>query len=78
MNKQELNALIDDFIEKKDTSLKAANQLELGIESLYPNNKYADDVVVCLASYRPEGGDFLYDENMMVQKLKEFRANVEK
>ncbi len=73
---QELKLAIDDFINAKDRSIKAANAIEELIAELFPDDERFEDVVIALASYRPGGGDYLYDEKSMTNVLAQVRVLV--
>jgi hypothetical protein len=60
--KGELCQLIERFCNGEDISVKAANTIEVALDDEFPDDERAQDVVLSLASYRPGGGEFLYDE----------------
>ena len=62
MTREQLAQTLRDFIEGKDRSLAAAGRLEVAIDDLFPDDEEFADVVLALASYRPGGGEYLYDE----------------
>lgn len=73
MSKSGIVELIDKFISKEDTSTNLANEIEVAIDEAFPDDDYMQDVVVMLASYRPGGGDYLYDEYEIIDKLKKLK-----
>lgn len=44
------------FISGMDTSIEAANRLELLLDDSFPDDGYLQETVEILACYRPEGG----------------------
>jgi len=65
--------LIDKFIIGVDRSIRLAGELEVALDVTFPNDDYIQDVIEILASYRPGGGDYLYDEEQVIQKLKQVK-----
>ena len=66
----ELSLLLEGFIFGKDTSLEIAGEIEVELDSLFPNDDEIQDYVTDFALYRPEGGDFLYNREEMMHKCK--------
>ena len=66
---QELLLAIENFINAKDRSIKAANTIEGLIADFFPDDEKFEDTVIALASYRPRGGDYLHDESIMTNIL---------
>ena len=64
-----LRQLIERFCSGADISVKAANAIEVAIDEAFPDDEQAQDVVLCLASYRPGGGELLYDELVVGRQL---------
>lgn len=62
-NREQLREGLRDFVENRDRSLAAAGRLEVALDALFPEDEAMQDVVLALASYRPGGGEFLYDEH---------------
>lgn len=67
----EVNQLIERFVSGADTSLEAANAIELSLEDAFPEDDYVQQTVEMLAMYRPEGGEFLFDTPAITQRLTE-------
>jgi len=44
-----------------ESSLDLAAWIEVALDDLFPEDQRFEDLVHALASYRPEGGEFLYD-----------------
>ena len=66
-NRELLLQGLRDFVENRDRSIAAAGRLEVALDASFPENEAMQDVVLALASYRPGGGDFLYDENAIAK-----------
>ncbi|MFQ6308778.1 hypothetical protein [Lysobacter capsici] len=58
----ELMALIESFIQGSDTSLEAANRIEIILDDNFPDDDFVQEVVVALACYRPAGPPETLDE----------------
>lgn len=69
MSKDRILELINRFVSGQDTSVSLANEIEVAIDDEYPDDDFMQDIVEMLASYRPGGGDFLYDEEVIRNKL---------
>lgn len=69
VDRSSLVALITKFVSGDDTSIAAANAIEVSIDEAFPDDEEMQDVVVKLASYNPVGGDFLYDEEQIEKVL---------
>lgn len=67
----EVNQLIERFISGADTSLEAANAIEVSLDDAFPGDDYVQQTVEMLAMYRPEGGEFLFDTVAIAQRLAE-------
>lgn len=78
MEKAELIRWIELFISGEDISLTVANLIEVGIDDMFPDDCYMQDAVDMLASYRPGGGDYLYDECSVSAKLRKVKLKLEK
>lgn len=62
MTHEQLKQALRDFIDGTDRSLASAGRLEVALDKLFPEDEEMADVVLALASYRPGGGEYLYDE----------------
>lgn len=62
MTHEQIRQELHNFIDGKDRSLEAAGRLEVALDRLFPDDEEVADVVLALASYRPGGGEYLYDE----------------
>jgi len=57
------------FLSGEDTSLVAANRLEVLLDDAYPEDETVQDIIGYLASYRPGGGEFLFDTSEIQRRL---------
>ena len=62
--------LLESFISGKDCSLAFAGRIEVELYNLFPDDDEIQDFVTCIALYRPEGGEYLYDIEEMTLKCK--------
>ena len=69
MSKDRILELINRFVSGQDISVSHANEIEVAIDDEYPDDDFMQDIVEMLASYRPGGGDFLYDEEVVKNRL---------
>ena len=65
-----LMAQIQRFIDGVDVSLEAAGLIEVGLDDAFPDNDWIAGKVLMLASYRPGGGESLYDEHQVRVELE--------
>jgi hypothetical protein len=65
----ELMERIQRFIDGVDVSLESAGLIEVGLDDAFPDNDWISDKVLMLASYRPGGGEGLYDEEQVRREL---------
>ncbi len=62
--------MIEAFIESDDHSETSVNKIEgFVIEHFYEDEEF-QDLLVALASYSPNGGEFLYDEKQITNIFK--------
>jgi len=76
MNVKIIIALIDHFTENGDISIESANRIETALHDAFPADEYVQDIVDMLASYRPGGGDFLYDTDHASAKLRTLKIRL--
>lgn len=76
MDKTALLDLVDKFITGKDCSIATANKIEVAIDDAFPDNEFIQDTVLMLASYRPGGGDFLYNEEALKGRLRKLKERL--
>jgi hypothetical protein len=78
MTKESLLELMEAFVRGNDRSLDLAGKIEVGLEDLFNDQAPFSDLSLALASYRPGGGPYLYDEeqisSMMKRVVSEMRA----
>jgi hypothetical protein len=72
----ELIARIERFIDGSDVSLESAGLIEVGLDDAFPDNDWVSDRVLMLASYRPGGGESLYDEDQVRRELVQVLARL--
>jgi len=65
----ELVERIERFVDGSDVSVESARLIEAGLDDAFPDNDWISERVLMLASYRPGGGDGLYDEAQMRAEL---------
>jgi hypothetical protein len=63
-------AALKQFIDGPDRGMARAGELEVMLDSAFPDDEEMQDLVLALASYRPEGGEYLYDEATIVKMCK--------
>lgn len=56
------SSLIEGFIAGRDTTLAAANRIEVLLDQAFPDDDFIQEIVVALACYRPGGDDYTLDE----------------
>lgn len=74
--KKEIVQRINDFIEKRDVSIQNANAIEVILIDEYAEDEELQEVALMLASYRPEGGDYLYNTVDMINRLKKILLKI--
>jgi hypothetical protein len=72
MSNEYLNRLIEKFISGVDVSIACANEIESCLDHYFEGDDEIADLIEILALYRPGGGEFLYDEKYVTEKLKHF------
>ena len=60
---------IQRFIDGTDVSQASVGLIEVGLDDAFPDNDWIADKVLMLASYRPGGGEHLYDEAQVRAEL---------
>ncbi|MGX5827845.1 hypothetical protein [Mesorhizobium sp. 43Arga] len=69
----DLSLLLTRFVSGEDTSLAAADSLEVLLDEAYPDDEVVQSAVIGLASYRPGGGPFLFDTPEIQRRLLRLR-----
>lgn len=79
MNKKSLSYLIaiDKFISGTDRSIATANEIEVTLDDAFPNDEIIQNLVLMLASYRPGGGECLYNEAQILNELLKVKKYIE-
>lgn len=67
----DVDQLIQHFVSGAETSLEAANAIEVALDDAFPEDDHVQQTVEMLAMYRPEGGEFLFDTTAIKQRLLE-------
>ena len=67
--RMELTERIQRFIDGVDVSVASAGLIEAGLDDAFPDNDWIAEKVLMLASYRPGGGESLYDEQQVRLEL---------
>jgi hypothetical protein len=73
VNNNEIEVLmskLENFVLGKNRTLTVAGEIEVSLEKLFSDDDEIQDYVTCFASYKPGGGEYLYDETAMIQKSK--------
>lgn len=68
--RMELTERIKRFVAGTDISVESAGLIEAGLDDAFPDNDWIADKVLMLASYRPGGGEALYDEHQVRAELE--------
>lgn len=65
----QIAALIDAFVSGADTTMQAANRLEVMLQDRFEDDDYIAEIVIMLACYRPGGGPYLFAEDEVRVRL---------
>lgn len=68
--KLKLTGLLRRFIDGDDRSVEWAGEAGVAFESVFGEQEPYNSFVLALASYRPGGGEYLYDEEQMLEKCE--------
>ncbi|BBB97592.1 MULTISPECIES: hypothetical protein [Bradyrhizobium] len=75
----EIERLVQRFVSGADTSISAANKIEVALDDGFPDDDYVQETVEMLAMYRPEGGEFLLDtatiRDRLIETMKRLRKD---
>ena len=74
----EIKRLVQQIVSGTDTSIEAANAIEVALDDIFPNDDYVQQTVEMLAMYRPEGGEFLFDTSAIRLRLIETMKHLQK
>lgn len=73
----ELHKNLEVFISGKNRSIEYAHKIEaILIETFYEHPEF-EDVLDSISRYRPEGGEYLYDEQMILPTIRQALQVVE-
>ncbi|WP_242461962.1 hypothetical protein [Acinetobacter sp. Res13-Abat-PEC12-P3-01] len=64
-------------MEKKDISIKNAQEIDFLLNNLGIDNEVIDDLILMIALYVPGGGDFLLDEDQIIIQLNKAKKVLE-
>jgi hypothetical protein len=67
----DIERLVQRFVSGADTSIEAANEIEVALDDSFPDSDYVQQTVEMLAMYRPGGGELLFDTAAIRQRLIE-------
>jgi len=76
MSPDELCGKMQAFTEGRDCSLAIAGEIEVGLEELFGDAEPYASLGSALASYRPGGGEYLYDEAAVIAFMKPVLAGL--
>ena len=62
--------MLKTFISGEDRTIVFAGKIEVVLDRLFLDDDEIQDFVTYFASYRPGGGEYLYDEKTMVNESK--------
>ena len=62
---QSLKQALERIVEGRDFSMNAARHLESALAECFPEDERFEELEHILASYRPGGGEFFFDENVL-------------
>ena len=65
----EIEQKVQKLVLGMDTSIQAANEIEVALDDSFPDDEFVQQTVEMLAMYRPEGGEFLVDTTAIGQRL---------
>jgi len=73
-----IEELVQQFVSGADTSIRAANEIEVALDDGLPEDEYVQETVEMLAMYRPGGGEFLFDTAAITERLIETMKRLQK
>ena len=74
--RKELTERIQRFVDGTDVSVESVALIEAGLDDAFPDNDWMSEKVLMLASYRPGGGESLYDEQQVRLELLKVLARL--
>jgi len=76
MSTDSLVTLMERFVSGQDRSLAIAGEIEVGLEQVFADEEPFADLALALASYRPGGGEYLYDEQRIARLMMHVIAEI--
>ena len=73
-----IEELVQQFVSGADTSIGAANEIEVALDDGFSEDEYVQRTVEMLAMYRPGGGEFLFDAAAITERLIETMKRLQK
>jgi len=73
-----MDRLVQRFVSEVDTSITAANEIDVALDNGFPQDDYVQQTVEMLAMYRPEGGEFLFGTAAIKRRLIETMKHLQK
>jgi hypothetical protein len=62
--------LMQRFVSGRDRSMALAAEIEVSLAEVFGEQEPFPDLSLALASYRPGGGEYLYNEEQIVIRMK--------
>jgi hypothetical protein len=69
MDNELVISLISKFISGEEISLSLANRIEVILDAEFSDDEMIQDAALMLASYRPGGGEYLFDYDQVAPVL---------
>jgi hypothetical protein len=73
-----IEQLVQKFVSGADTSIEAANEIEVALDDGFPEDDYVQQTVERLAMYRPGGEEFLFGTAAIAERLIETMKHLRK
>ncbi|MGD2093244.1 MAG: hypothetical protein PVH61_44195 [Candidatus Aminicenantes bacterium] len=70
LHESKLCMLLETFINGENRSLNFAGEIESAFAETFPDDERFEDLMYMLASYRPGGGEFLYNEEQLKKECE--------
>lgn len=67
---RQLTELLHEFVEGQNYSMEHAGKIEVLLDDIYAGEEPYAALALALASYRPEGGDLLYDTDQIAAMMR--------
>ncbi|MBV9131239.1 MAG: hypothetical protein JO020_16760 [Chloroflexi bacterium] len=68
--KLKLRNMLERFVRGDDRSIRFANEIEQYLDDNFRGTRLHEELIEPLATYRPGGGEFLVNENELVQQFE--------